>query len=145
MEAYIAQEMEYLSSNYNFMEELGNEMIISMNMFSNNAGFMEGLNREALFTSMNSYIQQQLEFMSENDKYMKQLECELIGMYLPTKTHVHKDEDADVCSICLDELEEGSCVGVLDCTHEFHANCVKNWLAINNVCPLCKSTGVRFG
>ncbi|KAK9669003.1 hypothetical protein RND81_13G102300 [Saponaria officinalis] len=84
-----------------------------------------------------------MDVVIENN-FMDEHQTKMIENNLKTKTHhVNKGEDSDVCSICLDEFEEGSCVGVLDCRHQFHSNCLKNWLVINNVCPLCKSTGVR--
>lgn len=33
-------------------------------------------------------------------------------------------------------------VGTLDCGHEYHAECVTNWLIVKNNCPICKSTAL---
>jgi len=41
------------------------------------------------------------------------------------------------CSICFCELEDGDRVGDLSCTHVFHAECLKMWVAKKNACPLC--------
>lgn len=45
------------------------------------------------------------------------------------------DED---CSICLGLFEVGDDVSTLPCAHVYHSNCIKNWLKIQNTCPLCK-------
>ena len=45
-------------------------------------------------------------------------------------------EDA-MCSICLAHYEENEQVRVLPCKHNFHKNCVDEWLKINSKCPLC--------
>ncbi|GKD43559.1 E3 ubiquitin protein ligase RING1 [Tanacetum coccineum] len=46
------------------------------------------------------------------------------------------------CSICLKKYKEGQEVGILHCSHEFHADCIKHWLSCKNVCPLCKAIGI---
>ncbi|KAF8366097.1 rnf-145 [Pristionchus pacificus] len=47
-------------------------------------------------------------------------------------------ENADVCAICLQEMTEGQ-VRVTPCTHLFHSPCLKKWLSVKQVCPLCYS------
>eukprot|EP00759_Apiculatamorpha_spiralis_P046482 PhF_6_TR42839/c0_g1_i1/m.64875 len=44
----------------------------------------------------------------------------------------------NVCTICLDEYEEGCTLGILPCNHGFHKDCVDRWVSENNVCPMCK-------
>ncbi|KAL8218493.1 hypothetical protein R6Q57_021866 [Mikania cordata] len=52
-------------------------------------------------------------------------------------------EEADVCSICLDEFEKNNeKMGRLECGHRFHEGCIKRWLLSKNVCPLCRSTAL---
>ncbi|CAN1191874.1 Probable E3 ubiquitin-protein ligase RHG1A, partial [Linum perenne] len=31
--------------------------------------------------------------------------------------------------------------GTLDCGHDFHIDCIKQWLMLKNWCPICKTTG----
>ncbi|XP_028763670.1 probable E3 ubiquitin-protein ligase ZFP1 [Neltuma alba] len=50
-----------------------------------------------------------------------------------------EDEETDSCIICLDEYKNQETVGILDCGHEYHAVCLKKWLLLKNVCPICKS------
>ncbi|KAF9667573.1 hypothetical protein SADUNF_Sadunf15G0037400 [Salix dunnii] len=49
------------------------------------------------------------------------------------------------CSICQDEFEEADEVGKLDCGHGFHMQCIKQWLAQKNKCPVCKTEPVARG
>ncbi|KAG5229880.1 zinc finger family protein [Salix suchowensis] len=49
------------------------------------------------------------------------------------------------CSICQDEFEEADEVGKLDCGHGFHMQCIKQWLAQKNTCPVCKTEPVARG
>eukprot|EP01091_Cochliopodium_minus_P017121 TRINITY_DN6613_c0_g1_i1.p1 TRINITY_DN6613_c0_g1~~TRINITY_DN6613_c0_g1_i1.p1 ORF type:complete len:247 (-),score=24.97 TRINITY_DN6613_c0_g1_i1:112-819(-) len=41
----------------------------------------------------------------------------------------------DKCSICLEE----NCDYIADCEHNFHKECLENWIMIKNECPVCKS------
>ncbi|KAJ5129733.1 uncharacterized protein N7515_005772 [Penicillium bovifimosum] len=42
------------------------------------------------------------------------------------------------CTICLDNVELGTEVTVLPCTHWFHFSCIEAWLTQNNTCPHCR-------
>ncbi|KAL7593902.1 hypothetical protein Lser_V15G34339 [Lactuca serriola] len=48
-------------------------------------------------------------------------------------------EDQDgICVICQVGFERKEIVGVLECKHRYHVECIKEWLFHKNVCPLCK-------
>jgi E3 ubiquitin-protein ligase RNF115/126 len=42
------------------------------------------------------------------------------------------------CSICMDNVELGTEVTVLPCTHWFHYDCIEAWLKQHNTCPHCR-------
>lgn len=46
------------------------------------------------------------------------------------------------CSICLDDYSKGNRVGVLSCGHNYHKDCIYQWLGMNKSCPLCRETNV---
>ncbi|KAL5216820.1 hypothetical protein ABZP36_008221 [Zizania latifolia] len=46
------------------------------------------------------------------------------------------------CCICQEDYAEGEDMGRLDCGHDFHTACIKQWLVIKNLCPICKKTGL---
>ena len=48
-----------------------------------------------------------------------------------------KEKD-DSCVICMDEYKEGDKLYVLPCNHEYHRDCVKDWLVKQRNCPLCR-------
>lgn len=33
-------------------------------------------------------------------------------------------------------------VGSLKCGHDFHVGCIKKWLSMKNLCPICKQSAV---
>ncbi|KAJ9153546.1 hypothetical protein P3X46_026973 [Hevea brasiliensis] len=49
------------------------------------------------------------------------------------------DQESDACIICQDDYKHQEKIGTLDCGHEYHADCLKKWLRVKNVCPICKS------
>ncbi|KAD2804506.1 hypothetical protein E3N88_37883 [Mikania micrantha] len=67
-----------------------------------------------------------------------------LHVYAGTMTTNCEGEEADVCSICLDEFEKNNeKMGRLECGHRFHEGCIKRWLLSKNVCPMCRSTALR--
>ena len=54
-------------------------------------------------------------------------------------TEYHQGECIeDVCSICLDQFNEGANIIVLPCKHGFHPDCLSPWLKIHSECPSCR-------
>uniref|UniRef100_A0A2P2LLV7 RING-type E3 ubiquitin transferase n=1 Tax=Rhizophora mucronata TaxID=61149 RepID=A0A2P2LLV7_RHIMU len=49
------------------------------------------------------------------------------------------DQEPDSCIICQDDYKSWEKIGILNCGHEYHADCLKRWLRLKNVCPICKS------
>ncbi|KAF8034615.1 hypothetical protein BT93_C0809 [Corymbia citriodora subsp. variegata] len=52
------------------------------------------------------------------------------------------EKEAASCIICQDAYEHQDQIGTLNCGHEYHADCLKKWLLVKNVCPVCKSEGL---
>ncbi|ONK76736.1 uncharacterized protein A4U43_C03F31580 [Asparagus officinalis] len=50
--------------------------------------------------------------------------------------------ETEPCCICQEEYTVGEDLGVLDCGHDFHTACIKQWLTHKNLCPICKTTGL---
>lgn len=42
------------------------------------------------------------------------------------------------CAICMEAFAEGDKVRTLSCLHCYHADCVDQWLASSQTCPMCK-------
>ncbi|KAL4589044.1 hypothetical protein LXL04_001946 [Taraxacum kok-saghyz] len=52
------------------------------------------------------------------------------------------DQELTSCVICQTNYDDEEQIGVLDCGHEYHVECVKKWLVVKNTCPVCKSTAL---
>jgi len=48
----------------------------------------------------------------------------------------------DACIICQEEYEAEELIGTLECGHKYHATCIKQWLVMKNLCPICKTTAL---
>ncbi|XP_052189758.1 E3 ubiquitin-protein ligase MBR2-like [Diospyros lotus] len=48
--------------------------------------------------------------------------------------------EVEPCCVCQEEYNDGEGIGTLDCGHEFHTGCIKQWLMHKNLCPICKTT-----
>ncbi|KAJ8626098.1 hypothetical protein MRB53_019405 [Persea americana] len=46
------------------------------------------------------------------------------------------------CTICQVDNRENEKIGILECGHEYHADCIKQWLLLKNICPICKATAL---
>ncbi|KAJ9560091.1 hypothetical protein OSB04_005251 [Centaurea solstitialis] len=68
---------------------------------------------------------------------------EKISKHLKQKQYVAVpgQPDAEPCCVCQEEYKNGDDLGTLECGHEFHHGCIKQWLQHKNSCPICKSTG----
>jgi len=42
------------------------------------------------------------------------------------------------CSICLENCRSEEVFKSLPCQHNFHVECIDNWLKIKSICPICK-------
>ncbi|XP_039170857.1 probable E3 ubiquitin-protein ligase ZFP1 isoform X2 [Eucalyptus grandis] len=79
---------------------------------------------------------------------------ETINSHLKTRRHMlpsisinleevpSLEKEAASCIICQDAYEHEDQIGTLNCGHEYHADCLKKWLLVKNVCPVCKSEGL---
>ncbi|KAG5065279.1 hypothetical protein JHK86_009010 [Glycine max] len=52
------------------------------------------------------------------------------------------ETDAEPCCVCQEDYGDGNDIGTLDCGHDFHSSCIKQWLMQKNLCPICKTTGL---
>ena len=56
----------------------------------------------------------------------------------PPQADNKKPEDEEQCSICLMEFQKGETIRTLPCIHNFHKDCINQWLKRQKYCPLCK-------
>jgi len=47
-------------------------------------------------------------------------------------------QESKACTVCQDDYNEQDELVEMPCGHEFHDNCVVNWLKLHNTCPVCR-------
>ncbi|XP_006654792.1 probable E3 ubiquitin-protein ligase ZFP1 [Oryza brachyantha] len=75
-----------------------------------------------------SYIKENLKTSS----YVPNTSC------MPDQSYVEND----ACIICQEEYEAEELIGTLGCGHKYHVTCIKEWLMVKNLCPICKTTAL---
>nr|GMC97128.1 E3 ubiquitin-protein ligase MBR2-like [Ipomoea batatas] len=93
---------------------------------------------------LNVHLSIQLEEVMEDSLDEQEdhpgLSEEVIMSLLGTSTfETSSDEDKDSCCICLDEFSTGDELGKINCEHKFHFMCIREWLKLNNICPICRA------
>ncbi|XP_008232938.1 PREDICTED: E3 ubiquitin-protein ligase MBR1-like isoform X1 [Prunus mume] len=63
---------------------------------------------------------------------------------LRTRLHVSETVgEPDSCSICMIEYKDQDKIASLYyCSHEYHSDCIKEWLLKNNLCPMCRALAI---
>jgi len=72
--------------------------------------------------------------------YRQALVSQEIITQLPVKKYPTELASDPECTICMCAYENGSEIIELDCSkmHHFHAECIKKWLSVNGICPICR-------
>ena len=62
-----------------------------------------------------------------------EMKRKLLRKLLPIKVFDSDDE----CSICLELIDDNCCT--LKCSHNFHKECITEWLERKSICPNCRT------
>ena len=49
-----------------------------------------------------------------------------------------ESDELQRCAICLSQFENGDELRILPCQHNFHTDCIDQWLRTNRTCPMCR-------
>nr|XP_043631137.1 probable E3 ubiquitin-protein ligase RHG1A [Erigeron canadensis]XP_043631138.1 probable E3 ubiquitin-protein ligase RHG1A [Erigeron canadensis] len=65
-----------------------------------------------------------------------------ISKCLSEQVHCSLDQSNEEvsCPICLEDYKNGDKIGMMEkCKHAYHVDCIKKWLLMKKVCPICKT------
>ncbi|GAB4840525.1 hypothetical protein Ancab_021294 [Ancistrocladus abbreviatus] len=84
-----------------------------------------------------------IDLSSSPQGHLQQLPVEMILADLKITTYiVGADQESQICTICQMEYEAEDSMATTRCGHEYHTDCIRKWLAVKNICPLCNSAVV---
>eukprot|EP00828_Plagiopyla_frontata_P010119 TRINITY_DN15303_c0_g1_i1.p4 TRINITY_DN15303_c0_g1~~TRINITY_DN15303_c0_g1_i1.p4 ORF type:complete len:108 (+),score=17.60 TRINITY_DN15303_c0_g1_i1:498-821(+) len=62
---------------------------------------------------------------------------------IPTVEYSPNEQfDQDICAVCQCQWEQGDLLKTLHCNHNYHAQCIDEWLKKNKNCPVCKQDAI---
>ncbi|KAF5182553.1 E3 ubiquitin-protein ligase mbr2-like [Thalictrum thalictroides] len=103
-------------------------------------------NRGMLMDADNLTYEELLDLEEQIGVVQTGLSEEAILHFLQRTNHIYRPQnltqEAEICVVCQDEYKNQEVIGRLDCGHEFHEDCIKSWLMMKNVCPICKRQGL---
>ncbi|KAI8875140.1 hypothetical protein K501DRAFT_331456 [Backusella circina FSU 941] len=63
-------------------------------------------------------------------------------LFVPTVRHAEEETEGSQggCSICLEQFHHNEQVAhIIGCSHEFHRECIYEWITHNDSCPICRN------
>ncbi|KAI3838687.1 hypothetical protein MKX03_013377 [Papaver bracteatum] len=78
------------------------------------------------------------ELQERAGKVQRGVPKETISRELKTRVNTSSEEETEICTVCQDGYEKKDKIATLDCKHEYHQDCITQWLLQKNVCPVCK-------
>jgi E3 ubiquitin-protein ligase RNF139 len=133
---------ERLDDYVYYVKATGNtiEFIFGIFLFFNGAWillFESGGTIRALMMCIHAYFNIWLQARTGWKTFMKRrLAVHKINS-LPEATSEQLANFDDVCAICYQEL---SAARITRCNHYFHGGCLRKWLFVQDICPLCHET-----
>lgn len=101
---------------------------------------------------VSTFSERELEFIQNSQDYevnleslidlnnLKNVKIALSRPEFKCLNHFIQKKDAkENCSICLEDLQAGQSVTLLNCSHKFHRTCAQHWLSNAVTCPMCRA------
>ncbi|XP_026434646.1 E3 ubiquitin ligase BIG BROTHER-related-like [Papaver somniferum] len=105
-------------------------------------GMLISLNNNVGTSDIDGLSYEQLRELDESIVMVQRLSKEIISKQLKTRVHTTSadstKEKIEICTVCQDGYENKDKIATLDCKHEYHEDCITQWLVRKNVCPICK-------
>ncbi|CAH1421263.1 unnamed protein product [Lactuca virosa] len=91
-------------------------------------------------TPVNNHLLEAIQQRILNQKAGTQLNGEIVQEQIYDSSTCKNDD----CVICLEAFTKDQKIGVLvSCQHSFHGHCIKEWLLVNPICPICRHSMIR--
>ena len=94
--------------------------------------------KQRLIQQREEQKQWELDYIRRQREEHEQKEREEMGIVnLPHFPNISLPNKS-YCTICLSDMQKGDIATILPCTHNFHDNCIREWLERHPNCPICK-------
>ena len=61
--------------------------------------------------------------------------------FIYTNLDGKENDKNNICSICIEKIEDKEIICELNCNHQFHESCIKTYLdKYNHKCPICRDS-----
>ena len=87
-----------------------------------------------------SDMEAKIERMTKEQNFY--LETHLYAPDNRLNVYILNTEDEVTCSICQEDIENGTYVRELSCKHTFHMGCIHRWFRRKRCCPTCRNTDI---
>ncbi|WOH04746.1 hypothetical protein DCAR_0624158 [Daucus carota subsp. sativus] len=128
-------------------ENLQAEDYMLFDTFINGAGILHDRHRDLRLDVHDMSYEDLLELEDQMGNVNTGLKEETIMKLLIQRHHssvtIEDPSKIEPCCICQEDYIAGDSIGTLNCGHDFHTNCIKQWLMQKNVCPICKTMALR--
>mmetsp|Transcript_11885 Transcript_11885/g.19857 ORF Transcript_11885/g.19857 Transcript_11885/m.19857 type:complete len:421 (-) Transcript_11885:1309-2571(-) len=115
---------------------LRGEMVAALMMDGRNGGrggdILDGMSFEQMLERFQSPDR------PVNQRILDQLPVRIYEEPTSTSEPLTSGLTSNSCSICLETYDPGDSIRTLPCLHQYHVECVDNWLKRNDTCPICK-------
>ncbi|KRX09850.1 hypothetical protein PPERSA_02722 [Pseudocohnilembus persalinus] len=118
------EQQEYYLMSLSQYQELSQNFLLNLEQ-QHQLNQIKGLTQEEI--DQIELIQYKQNIQSGNDEKLKN-----------EKQENQEKKQFIQCSICFDDYEENQFVRILECQHNFHKECVDDWLKQKSNCPLCR-------
>lgn len=142
IDAFRTSMWEQLDDYVYYIRATGNsiEFIFGIFLFFNGAWillFESGGTIRALMMCIHAYFNIWLQAKAGWKTFIKRRHAVYKINSLPEATEEQLQNFDDVCAICYQELTTAR---ITKCNHYFHGVCLRKWLYVQDICPLCHDT-----
>lgn len=59
------------------------------------------------------------------------------------RSHRDGTPHSEACAICMENMQSGKDLRILDCGHVYHFDCIATWMMQRNTCCVCQAVALR--
>ncbi|XP_047337790.1 E3 ubiquitin-protein ligase MBR1-like [Impatiens glandulifera] len=140
----LVSEIQQVLNAMRRIENLRAEDYMMLDPFINGVGEFQDRHRDMRLDVDNMSYEELLALEEQIGNVSTGLNEETIMKDMQQRKFMSLDSslNSEPCCVCQEEYVIGDDIGTLECGHDFHRNCIKQWLTMKNVCPICKMTAL---